>query len=376
MKELSIEIDNLIKERHKITFRDFMQIALYHPKYGYYSRHVFPFGGRGDFVTSPHTHALFGALLARQIMQMWEIAGRADFKLVEMGAGSGFLARDILTYLSDKEIFDYITYVIIEPLENLKNFQRKCLNNFRDKVVFIPDIAELPPFSGCFLSNELLDAFPVHLMEYQNNRFLEVYVCGNHLEGFRYCLDGPSSSELTEYFADIRLDFEDGYRTEVNLEIRKWIDKLSSVMNKGFILTIDYGHTAREYFHPARNRGTLLAYRGQTVNENVMCCPGDQDITAHVNFTDLHKWGQQVGFCTLGYTSQWAFLAGLDVESTLKELGDDLEPFSEKRAALKMLFLPQGMGESHKVLIQSKNIPAGVTLKGLSMRNIVKRLDQ
>ncbi|MCK4823757.1 SAM-dependent methyltransferase, partial [bacterium] len=135
------------------------------------------------------------------------------------------------------------------------------------------------------------------------------------------------------------------------------------------------GHTRKEYFLPARNRGTLLAYMNHRVNEDLYERPGEQDLTAHVNFSDLHRWGQDVGFFTLGYAPQWAFLAGLDFEETFMELsGGKFDPFSPELAAVKMLLLPQGMGESHKVLVQGKGVPSDLALKGFSLKNIMKRL--
>ncbi len=375
MNELSIELKRIISKNGSITFKDFMQIALYHPVYGYYSKGRIPFGSRGDFVTSPHTHSLFGALIARQIVEFWEILGKGLFSIVEMGAGSGYLARDILNYLSMKDLLDQFIYWIVEPHEKTEAVQRMILEDFSENVQWKKNIQELEGIEGCILSNELLDAFPVHLLEKTEENFCEIYICLSGDGEFQEVKGSLSSDKLKRYVDTIPVDLPPGYRTEANLEIRDWIYQVSAVIRRGFVITIDYGHTRREYFHPARNKGTLLAYRNQRVSEDLLALPGEQDLTAHVNFTDLHLWGKEAGFETLGYTSQWAFLAGLDVESTLKELGDESSPFSQDRMAIKMLLLPQGMGESHKVLIQAKNIPKGIKLKGLSLRNIKTRLD-
>ena len=379
MKDFSNELIEIIRDKVKefgpITFKDFMEMALYHEKYGYYSGSYIPIGKKGDFITSPHTHCLYGALHARQIEEFWNILDCTPFTVVEMGAGAGYLAQDILSYLSNKDIFKSINDIIVEHKAETASYQQDLLKHFTNKINWISRLSGLDSVTGCIISNELLDAFPVHLIQKEDSSFKEIYLDfkedGSHTE----VLADLSIPQLVEYVKELPSDLPEGYRTEVNLSINKWISELAGIIFKGFVVTTDYGHTRKEYFHPGRNRGTLLAYMNHSVNEELYERVGEQDLTAHVNFSDLHRWGKEVGFSTLGYVPQWAFLAGLDFEETFLELsGGKFDPFSPELAAVKMLLLPQGMGESHKVLVQGKGVPSDLVLKGFSLKNIMKRL--
>ena len=379
MKDFSNELIKIICDKVKdfgpITFKDFMEMALYHEKYGYYSGSYVPIGKKGDFITSPHTHCLYGALHARQIEEFWEILDRNAFTIVEMGAGAGYLAKDILSYLSNREIFKSISYIIVEHKAETAYYQQDLLKPFINKISWVSRLSDLDSVKGCIISNELLDAFPVHLIQKEDSIFKEICLDfkedGSHTEVFA----DLSTPQLVEYVKELPSDLPNGYRTEANLSIHKWISELAGIISKGFVVTIDYGHTKKEYFHSGRNRGTLLAYMNHSVNEELYERVGEQDLTAHVNFSDLHRWGKEVGFSTLGYVPQWAFLAGLDFEETFMELsGGKFDPFSPELAAVKMLLLPQGMGESHKVLVQGKGVPSDLVLKGFSLKNIMKRL--
>ncbi len=375
-------LNEKIKEKIKasgglITFRDFMDLALYYPELGYYSKGIIRIGKTGDFVTSPHTHRLFGALISRQLMDFWEILDKPkEFFIIEMGAGVGFLAKDILDYTREykKDFFNSIRYIIIEPFDSNIKIQKDNLIEHKKIIEWLKDVNELNDITGCIISNELLDAFPVHWIKKIDNKILEIYV-GLSNDNF-VPIEGQISNQELEEYSKLLIDYiPNNYNTEVNLDIKHWIQKISNFLSKGFVLTIDYGYTWKEYFHPNRNRGTLLSYKGQSVSENILDMPGEQDITAHVNFSDLYRWGKSFGFETLGYTSQWSFLASLDVEETLKEVIENFNPFSPELAAIKMLFLPQGMGDTHKVMIQSKGLDSNIELKGFKLRNIKDRLE-
>lgn len=379
MKDFSNELIKIIYDRVKefgpITFKDFMEMALYHEKYGYYSGSYVPIGKKGDFITSPHTHCLYGALHARQIEEFWEILDHNAFTVVEIGAGAGYLAQDILSYLSNREIFKSINYIIVEHKAETASYQQDLLKPFINKISWISRLSDIDSVTGCIISNELLDAFPVHLIQKKDSGFKEIYLDFKKNGNLTEVLADLSFPQLVEYTKKLPSYLPEGYRTEANLAIKKWISELAGIISKGFVVTIDYGHTRKEYFHPGRNRGTLLAYMNHSVNEELYERVGEQDLTAHVNFSDLHRWGKEVGFFTLGYAPQWAFLAGLDFEETFIELsGGKFDPFSPELAAVKMLLLPQGIGESHKVLVQGKGVPSSLVLKGFSLKNIIKRL--
>ncbi len=374
MNEITKELHRIVDENGPVTFKKFMELALYHPKYGYYTKGRFPGGISGDFVTSPHTNELFGALMARQLIQMKEILGTKKFTIIEMGAGAGYMALDILNFLRKMGKSEEFNYVIIEPFDNNVLLQKHILRDFIELVEWRSDTAGISDMEGCFLSNELLDAFPVHLIEKDKGVWKEVFLVPGE-KGFDEVLMQPSSVDVEDYCKKWLNDLPDGYRTEINLEIKAWIFDLSRVIKRGFVITVDYGHTRNEYFHPSRNRGTLLSYFRQQVSEDIYSDPGNRDITAHVNFSDVDYWGKEALFDTVGYSSQCFFLAGQDVEKVIEILeGKKRDPFSPRNAALKSLLLPQGMGESHKVLIQSKGVETDVQLNGFKFTNKKSRL--
>lgn len=353
-----------------------MELALYHDPLGYYNQDRILIGKGGDFVTSPHTGPLFGALIANQIEEFASILKVDDFTITEMGAGSGYLAKDILRHLKKhrKHLFSRLRYVIIEPADNWKNYQEANLEEFIHKVSWVKCLDDINGLSGCFISNELLDAFPVHLIQKEGGLFKELFVTIDSNEMFTYVPVEIQDESLKGYINILPGDLPEGYRSEVSLDMKRWIEEVASRIKSGFVLTIDYGHVRTEYFNPSRNRGTLLCYKDHMVDENPLDNPGDKDITAHVNFSDLKDWADGCGLMTIGFTEQWAFLASLDFQRTFEEYFGKIEPFSPLLASVKMLIMPQGMGQTHKVLILGKNVPTDLRLKGFSLKDISHRL--
>ncbi len=372
---LAAILENKIKKYGPIPFHDFMSTALYHEKYGYYRQSSFPAGGRGDFVTSPHTSRIFGALIANQIEEFHEILEENKFVIVEMGAGAGYLARDILTAIKEiRGSISDITYIIIEPSRQTERIQKEIVAEYSKNITWLPDISHLDQFSGCLLSNELLDSFPVNVVQKENDGWKELYVDLSET-GFTEVFRSIEDSFIDEYLSGLPKDLPVPYRTEINKEMYEWVKTISKKLIRGFILTIDYGYTASQYFSPHRNRGTVLGYYSQNVIDNVLQYPGLLDITAHVNFSDLHRWGKENGLTTVGYSPQYAFLGGLDFENTFKRLYKKVDPFSPEMAAVKMLIMPQGMGDSHNVMIQEKNVlPKTIDLSGFKLVNRVSNL--
>ncbi len=373
--KLAEVILQIIEEGGPITFYRFMEMALYHPQYGYYVRQPFPIGSRGDFITSPHASPIFGGAIAHQLHEMWEIMGGGPFDVVEIGAGSGLLAKDILNYISKffPDFYDSLTFKIVEPIHSLSRIQKEALRGFN--VVWCDDLASIGTIYGCLYSNELLDAFPVHLVRRDAGGFKEVYVKKGEYGGFEECLGPILDDELMAYCQRHLSHLEDGYTTEVDLDIKDWLKQICRVLKKGFLLTIDYGFSRSEYFHPNRKRGTLLSYKGHQVDEDVLDDPGSKDITHHVNFSDLVEWGIDLGLEPIGYCNQWSYLASIGVEEVLSGLFPrGLDPFSPALAGIKMLLLPQGMGDTHKFLIQAKGLGKGVILSGFKLQNRIKRL--
>ena len=367
----------------RITFARFMELALYAPELGYYTSKISLIGARGDYYTAPHLTPLFGQLIARQLIEFWHrLAEPVEFQLVEMGAGQGLLASDILSqlYQHEKSLWQALTYLIVERSETLREAQRRRLEHsgLTAKVKWC-ELSELEPASitGSFISNELVDAFPVHLVQMVGGQWQEIYVELDGMGQFTEKSAALSSPNLSAYFGLVGLapfGYEEGYRTEINLAALDWLQAVARALNQGYVLTIDYGYQAVRRYHPLRRAGTLQTYNGHVAGDNPYLNLGYQDITAHVDFTALIKTGENNDLKTEGFTSQALFLAGLGISDTLLELttpGSSRKPdelLAEYNAA-QTLINPTKMG-NFGVLIQSKNLSSSETqppLRGLSL---------
>jgi SAM-dependent MidA family methyltransferase len=361
-----------IQREGPVTFEKFMEIALYEPEYGYYASNSAVIGREGDFFTSSHLHPAFGRTIARQIEEMWELMARPeDFTIVEMGPGEGYASLDVLGYLREHECYNSITYRIVERNPAMTQRQKLRLAEFSDKVSWLASLKEMDGFRGCLFSNELLDALPVHIVRMEDE-LREIYVTAKG--GSLGEEAGPlSTDDIVRYFREMNVRLEKGYQTEVNLRIRDWLNEVNDVLQEGFVLTIDYGYTAREYYNEDRDRGTLVCYYRHHFGDDPFCKVGEQDITAHVNFSSLKMWGEQLGLQTAGFTSQGAFLISLGIEGEIRDLDRHSRDFPFELARIKRLFLPQGLGESHMVMVQYKGsiMPA---LSGFTLRNRVRYL--
>lgn len=371
-----IIIDRILTEG-PISFEDFMEMALYYPGLGYYAKESTVIGRHGDFYTSSHLHPIFGVMMGRQIFEMWRIMEEPYFQIVEMGAGEGYLARDMLDYLSKtkseglRKFFENLSYTIIEINPSIRKRQQGLLYDFLDKVKWVNDIEEIDTLTGCLLSNELLDSFPVRLVEMAED-LKEIYVSIDEGDNIIE-IKRPCSEEIRDYLEEFKIKLPRGYRTEINLRIRDWLIEASDRFSEGFILTIDYGYPACEYYSEARNRGTLLCYHGHRIEEEPFKYIGEQDMTAHVNFSSLKKWGEEVGLKTIGYCEQGPFLVSLGIDEIIKELYGEV-PDPVEVSKIKGLIMPEGMGESHKVIIQYKGKREVKTLQGFNLRNRLKWL--
>ncbi len=373
MNPLRQSIIKKITSQGPMSFEAFMESALYHPEYGYYTKNSAGIGKTGDFYTSSHLHPVFGAMLGRQMYEMWETMGLPEnFKIVEMGAGMGYLAQDIMEYLKGftgarghggkgkEDFYKSFRYTIVEISPHLKAKQQELLKDFSGMVNWVSDLSELKTFTGCFLSNELLDAFPVRLVE-MDKELMEIYISasGDNFTEVKM----PCSDEVRKYFKEFSIKLPTGCRTEVNLKIHDWLKNISGKLKEGFLLTIDYGYTAEDYYSEERNRGTLLCYHRHKANEDPYKNIGEQDITAHVNFSALEKWGEGFGLKTLGFCPQGTFLIALGIDEVIEKQIPALDALK-----IKGLILPGAMGESHKVMIQYKG-SGEPELRGFSIRN-------
>ncbi|MHB1419667.1 MAG: class I SAM-dependent methyltransferase [Bacillota bacterium] len=361
--ELGLYITNLIRREGKITFARFMELALYHPTMGYYTGPGKKLGREGDFYTSAHVHALFGQCLADQLQEMWLRVGKGPFIVVEYGGGHGWMARDILDRIRDshQELWSALKYNIIEISPELIRQQQELLSekeNLAAAVNWFTDISQVagaPGFTGCILSNELVDAFPVHRVKCEGERIREVYVDaqGGHLVEV---IDEPSRAELSDYFRRQGVSLEEGQEAEVNLAALEWLDKVALNLGRGYILTIDYGDEGRALYSHARFKGTVTGYYQHRQVSNLYANIGLQDLTAHVNFSALMSRGQERGLITVGYTNQMKFLVATGILQRLTEWQGDKAAYAKASLGVKRLIMPEGMGEIFKVLVQSRGV--------------------
>ena len=347
-----------------ITFARFMELALYHPQFGYYVRPVDPeterIGWSGDFYTSSDVHPFLGEALAKQAQQIDSFLGYPDpFTVVEMGPGKGLLARDFLATCRslDDSFASRLRYVLIERSPAMRMLQQKILAPWSEetgRVAWLASLDELPSESlvGLFMSNELVDAFPVHRIEIMDGQPREIYVQQSDAQ-FTEIYGPLSTPRLTQYLARLDFSLQEGHRAEINLDAVRWMQEVARVMARGVVLTIDYGHTAQDLYGPERARGTFLCYYHQTASEDPYRLVGDQDMTAHVDFTSLATVGVESGLSVTGFTNQMSFLIGLGIEDMLQSVTPDSPEF----AAAIQLLRPEGMGRTFKVLVQHKGMP-------------------
>jgi SAM-dependent MidA family methyltransferase len=363
MNPLAEIIKSEIRAKGRLSFEDFMELALYHPEYGYYASGEERIGREGDFYTSPFVHASFGRTLAGFITKAWETINAPQNDVIEMGAGKGLLASDILNSVKEDrpDLYDRAEYIIVERNPHSRRQAEQSLKNHEGKIRVLNTLDELNAnsFSGVVVSNELVDSFPFHRAMWTDGKLKEIYLTLEDDE-FVEITDVPSTDRLTKYFDSYDVSFNEGQQVEINLRAKKWIQKIGTILNKGFVLTIDYGHLAAELFGPERTRGTYKCIHKHQINESPYTDIGEQDITCHVDFSNLIRAGNSVGLDEVKYTTQgqflidWGILELMESDASIPGISDIGE--EKKRAAIKTLFLPGQMGHSFKVLLQGKNL--------------------
>jgi SAM-dependent MidA family methyltransferase len=309
----------------RISFRDFMEAALYHPQHGYYKQDASPIGARGDFFTAVSATPVFGRILARSFLRLKEQLGRpSDFEVVEFGGHRGRLREDVLAEVPD------LRYRVIEAGET-----------WPEAVV------------GCIFSNEFLDALPVHRVRVVDGAWQELFVTGE-AEGFAWQAGPLSEPRLAEALADLPAAHMEGYETEVNLGALDWMAEAGRRLRRGWVVTVDYGFERTDYFAPQRPRGTLRAYFRHAVNDDVLSRVGRQDLTAHVEFTSLIEAGRRAGLEPVLFTDLAHFLVaeGQDVIREISERNPGA--LSRERQGLHQLLHPGFMGAAFRVLVQEK----------------------
>lgn len=376
--QLAEIIAGRIEKEGPISFEQFMAMALYHPGLGYYTSTREIFGPAGDYYTSPEVHPIFGRVLAGQFQEMWERLGcPGGWQLVEYGAGKGFLARDVLTFLrrNNPRCFDALSYYIIEAGPFLIKRQQMVLEEAglgAPKVKWVETPGQTHGgggVTGAFLSNELVDALPFHRVRLRPDGLKEIYV-GYINDQFAEVEGPPSRPELALYLEEEGVALEVGQSAEINLHARQWLRTISENLGRGFVVTIDYGGLSKDLYHSRRFNGTLRSFRRHRLVENPLEAIGSQDITASVNFSSLRRWGGEVGLREAGFLSQADFLINAGILEMVGRPDDyqhDQEYYNTVNA-VKKIILPGGMGSVFKVLIQYKAFAEKPELSGTTRR--------
>lgn len=352
MTTVDSQVRRAIRREGAITFARYMELALFSPRGGYYASRQ-SVGASGDFYTSPSAHPLFGTLIALQLEQMWALLGRPDaFWAVEAGAGAGLLARAVLDQAQrlDPAFARALRYAALDV--GPASHDEAGVRTVTARGLPLRGVV------GCILSNELLDSFPVHRFQVEAGRVREVYVTlrdGAYAE----TLGEPSTPRLAERLPPA---LPDGFRGEVNLGLERWTDAVARALERGFVLTVDYGDTARGLYAAPRAAGTLRCTYRHAPAANPYARIGEQDITAHVDFTALADAGERRGLAALGYTTQARFLEALGARSFLRALaarsrsdGMPQRDYLANRMGMLDLLRPEGLG-GFRVLAQGVGV--------------------
>jgi SAM-dependent MidA family methyltransferase len=383
-------IDQEIRQRGPLPFSRYMELCLYHPELGYYSRNAEQFGKAGDFYTSSDVHAVFGRLLARQFEEIWRAFGSpAEIEILELGPGRGLFAQDALDWSEKRlpEFFHALHYSLAERSPALRRKLQETLARRVDggKVSLLPGdglrnhekgttsvvshdagreraLADEVPL--LIFANEFFDALPVEIVSTQgalrvstqDDHFIETWI--------------PPSAQELEYLDRQSVHPEPGERIEVPLLGQRYMSSLAASIRTGILIAIDYGYTRREQL-AGRYRGTLMAYREHSATPDPYEAPGDQDITSHVNFTMLAAAADENGMQTQPLQTQSQFLMGMGETNQFADVFEDCRVPQERAKVvlqLKHLVTPAGMGENFQVLVASKGVAAArvAGLSGLS----------
>ena len=408
---------NRLRATGPLTVAAFMDLALYDPECGYYVRTAQRSGREGDFFTSVDVGPLFGELLEIQLAEMAALLGHPEhergarvgvqsrrfFDLVEAGAGNGRLAADILVAARERDVafYESIRLHLIEASPRARAAHRATLGEMAERLQ--SSSPSLPDsFEGVLIANELLDALPVHQVVMRHDGLHELYVAGSESSPLRLIEAPLSTPRLQEYLDRLEIALEPGWRAEINLRAVDWVAEAARRMRRGFMILTDYGHAARELYSASHASGTLTTFSGhrsagsewtseQRTRPIWLESPGNQDMTAHVDFTSIQAAAEAEGMITLGFLDQTYFLMGLlfganqspNPESAIRNPGapgaaaalgwnpgapgaaGPGPPTRHPRwggaalgwnSQLKTLLLPGGLGSTMKVLIMGKNV--------------------
>lgn len=357
---LTERLRELIRREGPITFRDWMRAALYDPAAGYYQRADLQRWGRaGDYRTSPERSELFAATFARYFAKLHdELEQPEHWTIVECGAGDGRFAAGVLHNLAARfpAVFAATQYVIHELSDDARRRAEERLAEFQDRVQFSFDLPSVD--AGIYCSNELLDAFPVHRLINSDEGLLEFYVSVAANGNFEWTTGPLSTPRLAEFCSTYSLNLGPGQIVEINLELDDWLVQVAEKLEGGFVITVDYGAEANELYDPVlRPQGTLRAFSRHGFVDDLLSQPGEVDITATVNWTQVKRVGERLGLKVVEFASQDKFLLHAGLLEEMEHLMTTSLSAAEKAAltaGAREMILPGGMASSFQVLVQER----------------------
>ncbi len=354
-EKLVAQIRDEISHKGAISFRRYMEMALYEPALGYYVSGTHKIGAAGDFITAPEISPLFSQCIAMQCLDVLKKCKKGGGWVMELGAGSGLMASDILLTLEQQDQLPE-RYLILDLSPDLIARQKQTIAekapHLIDRVQWITQLPE--NFNGIIIGNEVLDAMPVEVFTQHNKQVYQHHVIWEDDQLTEQLQ--PASNDLTQQVYALNIPEEaTPYTSELNPNLTGWFKTLSDCLQSGVILLIDYGYPRKEYYLPERNKGTLICHYQHLVNEAPLFYPGLQDITASVDFTAVAEAADSAGLAVAGFTPQAAFLSNAGLEALFMQALDK-EPANQYKLAqqVRTLSLPSEMGERFKVIALSK----------------------
>jgi len=351
-----------IRRDGPMTFHDWMQAALYHPEFGYYSRSDLNRWGReGDYRTSPETSPLFAATFARYFLKLNHERSSADeLTIVEVGAGAGHFAEGLLETLkrSSAEVFKRTTYLIDEISGHSSALIAERLSRFRNQVRF-GSVSGLDQIRwGIVFANELLDAMPVHRLAMRNGKLTELYVKLGEDNSFCWHNGPLSTSRLNAYLDRFKIQLSEGQIVDINLQIEDWLSSIAARLLRGFLVMVDYGLDLEDlYSNPVRQHGTLRAFKRHRIVDDVLSSPGDQDLTTTIDWHAVKQIGTELGFKLREFKPLDQFLLEAGFLEELEKQTQDAHDEGEKlqlRATAREMILPGRMAEGFQVLVMKR----------------------
>ncbi|MEH6940385.1 class I SAM-dependent methyltransferase [Bacillus sp. JJ722] len=352
---LKLYMDQL-KQPH-MTYREYMEFVLYHPTSGYYNRNQEKIGVRGDFYTSSNISDVFGSVLGRWFLHLFATYD-IPLHIIEIGAGTGRITHAVLSYIQtqNEQLYKQLQYTVIERSTFHLQKQREILENY-DHITYMHDLDNLDELKGIVFSNELFDAFPVHVIEQKEGMIYEVMVAMNENDLVeRYVI--LQNKEIEKYLETYRIELIEGQRIEIPLPMMQYYHTLCNKITRGILVTIDYGYTNEQWKESIHRKGSLRGYYQHHLLDNVLQKPGEMDITTHIHWDTLQSKGNKHQMQTVSFQAQTDFLVACGILEDLRNSisTDPFSPEHKRNRAIRSLIQPGEISSHFQVLIQMKHL--------------------